>query len=484
MTALKPYPEMKETGLDWLGPVPTHWEVEPLGRLGSFATGKGGDRLDERASGIPCIRYGDLYTTHRRFVTESRSFVPRAQAAKYSPIRFGDVLFAATGETAEEIGESAVNLIRSEACCGRDVIRFRPNRTVDARYLGYATNCLPAAGQKGAMGLGITVAHIYAEQLKRLTVTLPPLAEQGAIVRFLDRVERRIRKFLHAKKRLIALLEEQKLVVVHRAVTGKLDVRTGRRYCPCRDSGAAWLGRVPEHWVVERLKSSMANVVQPCDERRLGDAFVSLERVEGWTGRIARVEPGDPPGGRLKRFAAGDILFGKLRPHLARVASPSTGGLCGGEFLVLRPRRSAFSGRYVERVLRSKPVVAAIDSLAGGTAVPRAEWSALGCLTIARPPLAEQHAIVDYLEGAEAGIDERIARARRQIELAAELHARLVADVVTGKHDVRGAPVTLPELVSYAVGGDVEDALQNGATPALAGRPAYPVNRRRCDGAR
>ena len=476
MTALKPYPEMKETGLDWLGPVPTHWEVEPLGRLGSFATGKGGDRLDERASGIPCIRYGDLYTTHRRFVTESRSFVPRAKAANYSPIRFGDVLFAATGETAEEIGESAVNLIRSEACCGRDVIRFRPNRTVDARYLGYATNCLPAAGQKGAMGLGITVAHIYAEQLKRLTVTLPPLAEQGTIVRFLDRVERRIRKFLDAKKRLIALLEEQKLVVVHRAVTGKLDVRTGRRYCPCRDSGAAWLGRVPEHWVVERLKSSMANVVQPCDERRLGDAFVSLERVEGWTGRIARVEPGDPPGGRLKRFAAGDILFGKLRPHLARVASPSAGGLCGGEFLVLRPRRSAFSGRYVERVLRSQPVVAAIDSLAGGTAVPRAEWSALGCLTIARPPLAEQHAIVDYLEGAEAGIDERIARARRQIELAAELHARLVADVVTGKHDVRGAPVTLPELVSYAVGGNVEDALQNGAPPALAGRPPAGIS--------
>ncbi|MDE0057088.1 MAG: restriction endonuclease subunit S [Defluviicoccus sp.] len=470
--ALLRYPEMKESGLDWLGLVPAHWDVEPLGRFGSFSTGRGGNRLDERASGIPCIRYGDLYTTHRRFVTESRSFVTRSKAAKYSPIRFGDVLFAATGETAAEVGESAVNLIRSEACCGRDVIRFRPSRTVDARYLGYATNCLPAAGQKGAMGQGITVAHIYAEQLKRLTVTLPPLDEQGAIVRFLDRVERRMRNFVRAKKRLVALLEEQKLVTVHRAVAGKLDVRTGRPYRVCKDSGAAWLGMVPEHWVVERLKASMASVGRICDERRHVDAYVALEHVESRTGRLQRGEPDDPPDARLRRFEPGDVLFGKLRPHLARVVSPQTGGLCAGEFLVLRPRRSAFSGRYVERLLRSHPVVAAIDALAGGSAVKRAEWSGLGCLRIVRPPLAEQHAIVSYLERVEAAIDARIARAKRQIELAAELHARLIADVVTGKRDVRGAPVTLAELVSYAVGGNVEDALHSCAQPEPARRLA------------
>ena len=466
-SCLKPYPEMKDTGMEWLGPIPMHWEVASLGRFGSFSTGRGGNRLDEDPAGVPCIRYGDLYTTHRRFVVESKSFVPRMKAREYTPIRFGDVLFAATGETAEEIGESAVNLIRSEACCGSDVIRFRPHRTVDPRYLGYATDCLPAASQKAVMGRKITVAHIYADQLKSLTVTLPPLSEQGAIVRFLERVERRIQKFILAKRKIVALLEEQRTATIHRVLTGQIDARTGRPYRSYKKSGVAWLGNVPEHWILERLKSSMANIEEPCAERRQYDACVALEHVESWTGRLGYADLDTPPRGRMKRFAPGDVLFGKLRPYLARVACPPTKGLCVSEFLVLRPRRSAFSTRYVERLLRSKPVVEAVDNLTCGARVPRAEWRSIGHMKIVRPPLPEQTAIVGYLEKAVARIDECVARANRQIDLVTEYRARLVADVVTGKHDVRGTPVALVELFPNAIGGDLDDALDIEADPEL-----------------
>ena len=468
---LKPYPEMKDTGMECLGPIPRHWEVTSLGRFGSFSTGRGGSKLDEDSTGVPCIRYGDLYTTHRRFVVESKSFVPRIEARKYTSIRFGDVLFAATGETAEEVGESAVNLIRSEACCGRDVIRFRPHRRIDARYLGYATGCLPAASQKALMGRGITVAHIYADQLKRLAVPLPPLSEQGAIVGFLERVERRIQKFILTKRKIVALLEEQRQVTIHRALTGQIDVRTRRPYRGYKKSGVAWLGDLPEHWIVERLKSSMANIEEPSAERRQDDAYVALEHVESWTGRLGNAEPDISPGSRLKRFAPGDVLFAKLRPYLARVACPPTGGLCVSEFLVLRPRRSAFAIRYVERLLRSRPLVEAVDNLTRGARVPRAEWNSIGHMKIVRPPLPEQNAIVGYLEKTVAGIDESIARAKRQIALVSEYRARLVADVVTGKHDVRGTPVTLLDLVPFAVGGDLDNALDIDAGPDRPDRP-------------
>ena len=98
MTALKPYPAYKASGAEWLGEVPSHWEVRQLGRVGRFSKGSGGTKKDQSEHGIPCIRYGDLYTQHQFFITESRTFVTRRLAATYTPVRYGDVLFAGSGE--------------------------------------------------------------------------------------------------------------------------------------------------------------------------------------------------------------------------------------------------------------------------------------------------------------------------------------------------------------------------------------------------
>ena len=258
IVGLKPYPAMKDSGVPWLGEVPVHWEARQLGQFGMLLKGSGGTKEDEVPAGIPCVRYGDLYTSHEYFILKARSFVSSAKAKEYTPIKFGDVLFAASGETIEEIGKSAVNLIPSQACCGGDVILFRPNREVDARYLGYGTDCTPSALQKATMGRGITVMHIYGDQLKRLSMALPPLLEQAAIVRYLDHADRRIQRYIRAKQKLITLLEEQKQAIIHQAVTGQIDVRTGQPYPAYKPSGVEWLGDVPEHWERARLKACLA----------------------------------------------------------------------------------------------------------------------------------------------------------------------------------------------------------------------------------
>ena len=183
ISGLKPYPAMKDPGVPTLGAVPKHWDVRRLGQIGRFSKGNGGNKDDEMPTGVPCVRYGDLYTTHTYFIHRSRSFVSQSTAESYTPIKCGDVLFAASGETYAEIGKSAVNLIQSEACCGGDVILFRPEHPIEARYMGYATDCRPAAIQKATMGRGITVKHIYGNQLKSLTLALPPLAESWLLGR-------------------------------------------------------------------------------------------------------------------------------------------------------------------------------------------------------------------------------------------------------------------------------------------------------------
>ena len=104
------------------------------------------------------------------------------------------------------------------------------------------------------MGRGITVMHVYGHQLKRLSLALPPFPEQTAIVRFLDYADRRIQRYIRAKQKLIALLEEQKQVIIHQAVTGEIDVRTSQPYPAYKDSGVEWLGEVPEHWEVIPFK--------------------------------------------------------------------------------------------------------------------------------------------------------------------------------------------------------------------------------------
>ena len=172
----QPYPAYKPSGVEWLGDVPEDWEVRRLGQIGRLSKGNGGNKDDEVPMGVPCVRYGDLYTTHTYFIRKSRSFVSQSMAEGYTPIKYGDVLFAASGETLDEIGKSAVNLMQSEGCCGGDVILFRPERQLEARYMGYATDCRAATDQKSMMGRGITVKHIYGNpaQVPDTSPSTPP----------------------------------------------------------------------------------------------------------------------------------------------------------------------------------------------------------------------------------------------------------------------------------------------------------------------
>ena len=229
---LDPNVPLKPSGVDWLGDVPEHWEVRQLGRLGQFFKGSGGTKVDEVADGVPCVRYGDLYMMHQFFVIESRTCVTEEKATEYTPIQHGDVLFAGSGETIEEIGKSAVTLISGPACCGGDVIIFRPSIEIDASFLGYATDCPQAAYQKACMGRGITVMHIYGDESKYMFVCLPTLPEQSAIVEYLDRATEDINTAVSRADREIEFLREYRTRLIADVVTGKLDVREAAANLP------------------------------------------------------------------------------------------------------------------------------------------------------------------------------------------------------------------------------------------------------------
>ena len=225
LAGVDPSPRLKPSGMEFLGDVPEHWEVKRLSLIGTFFKGGGGTKEDEVEDGVPCVRYGDIYTQHQYFIRETRSDISEESAAKYTPIHYGDILFAGSGETLEEIGKSAANLIEGPAYCGGDVIVLRPVIEFDATFLGYAADCSTSTYQKAYMGRGVTVMHIYGQELKRLVLPLPPIDEQQAIGAFLDRETERIDSLAAKMRLLIERLSEHRTALITAAVTGKIDVR-------------------------------------------------------------------------------------------------------------------------------------------------------------------------------------------------------------------------------------------------------------------
>jgi len=215
-------------------------------------------------------------------------------------------------------------------------------------------------------------------------------------------------------------------------------------YPAYKDSGVEWLGKVPEHWEVRRLKTAVDHINEQTSTKSDEDLYIALEHVESWTGRLL-VSSGEAQfDSQVKRFRAGDVLFGKLRPYLAKVVRPKQSGVCVGEFFVLRAN-PVVAPHYLEVVLRSAPAIDFVNSSTYGAKMPRADWAFVGAMLFPLPPLPEQTAIVEYLDTQTAKIDAAIAAARREIELLREYRTRLIADVVTGKVDVREVAAQLPE---------------------------------------
>ena len=221
-------------------------------------------------------------------------------------------------------------------------------------------------------------------------------------------------------------------------------------YPTYKPSGVEWLGDIPAHWEVARLKGHTANVVDLTRESRGDDIYVALEHVESWTGRLAIVGDGVGFDSQVKRFQAGDVLFGKLRPYLAKVAYPGRSGVCVGEFLVLRPN-AILAPQYLEQVLRSKPVIDVIDASTFGAKMPRAEWQFIGSMEFPLPPLPEQRAIVRYLDHADHRIRRYITAKEKLIALLEEERRRATLDAMQSPNTKRRRLETAADLVQRPI---------------------------------
>ncbi len=448
-TTMRAYPHYRDFGVEWLGEVPEHWTSEQLGRLGSFSKGSGGTKEDEVEDGVPCVRYGDLYTVHQFHIKETRANISEDSAANYTAIRYGDLLFAGSGETLEEIGKSASNLVGGPAYCGGDVILFRPSIETEATFLGYAADCAPAAYQKACMGRGVTVMHIYSSELKYMVVPLPPLDEQRAIAAFLDRETERIDALVEKKRLLIERLEEYRTALITRTVTRGLPPEAARAAgldpSPrLKASGAEWLGVVPEHWEVKALKWETP-VQRGASPRPIDDeAYFDNDGSHAWV-RIADVTAAGMYLNRTTQRLSelGVSLSVPLEPgELVLSIAGSVGkpcitkiDCCIHDGFVYFPQWTG-DVRYLFYVFASGEPYKGLGKL--GTQL-NLNTDTVGSISVAIPPVDEQAAIADYLTTENAEIESSLESVREAVERLQEFRAALITAAVTGKIDVREA---------------------------------------------
>ena len=249
---LKPYPAYKNSDVPWLGKVPSHWEVAACRHRYSQCLGKMLDTKRIRGEHLlPYLRNVDVQWDRINTSDLPLMDITPAEYDRYT-LKSGDLLVCEGGE----VGRCAT--WRGDlAICGfqKALHRLRPISGEDVpRFLHYV---LMVASQSGGFADGheSTIAHLTGDKLRAHRFSFPPLIEQSAVVRFLDHADRRIRRYIRAKRRLMALLNEQRQAIIHRAVTRGLDADVGLRH-----SGVEWLGDLPVHWEVRRAKQLFREV--------------------------------------------------------------------------------------------------------------------------------------------------------------------------------------------------------------------------------
>ena len=197
------------------------------------------------------------------------------------------------------------------------------------------------------------------------------------------------------------------------------------RYSEYKDSGVAWLGEVPGHWKVKRLKHNLKLLTEKTERR---EHPVALENIESWSGRFVETETEFL--GEGVAFKSGDILFGKLRPYLAKAYLAETAGEAVGDFHVMRPTKEV-DGRFAQYQILNRDFITIVDGSTFGAKMPRASWDFLCNMELATPPKAEQQTIAAFLDRETGKIDALIAEQRRLVELLAEKRQAVISHAVT-----------------------------------------------------
>ena len=450
--ATQRYPSYRDSGLPWLGKIPEHWDVRRNGRL--FA-----ERVETGFEELPILEVSLRTGVRVRDMENGARKQQMADRSKYKRAAKGDVAYNMMRMWQGAVGVAPVDGLISPA-----YVVARPFPEVDPRFYTYLfrTSDYMREVNKFSRGIVSDRNRLYWDEFKQMPSAFPPTEEQTRIADFLDDHGRRTTRLIRNKRRLIGLLNEQKQAIINQAITRGLTPDA-----PMKPTGIDWMPEVPAHWEV-KLFSRLASKLQTgpfgsqlhqADYVENGVPIINpMHLINGEIQPDNRTTVNAETAERLSRHALspGEIVIAR-RGELGRCAlvRDSDGSmLCGTGCMTLRLTEGV--PRYFYEFLSSTSVRRFLDERSIGATMQNLNPSIISSIPAVFPPISEQEAIIQEIDEANRTFAALEGKAQDEIRLLLEYRERLIADVVTGKLDVRHIEIAAPADEPVA---DEDDAL-------------------------
>lgn len=459
-SALKPHDSYRHSGTPWLPEVPSRWSTPRLKAV----------LAEKNIRGFPDEPLLAATQSHGVILKSdygSRTVTAQKDLELLKLVEVDDFVISLRSF------QGGIERARARGIISPAYTILEARQAADADYLALLFKSRPFIDALALAVTGIREGqNIEYPRLARDLIPLPSRDEQGAIVKYLAHAHRRIDRAIAAKRKLIALLEEQKQAIINQAVTRGLDPTV-----PLEDTGIPWLGKAPEHWQAVRFKHRVGFQEGPgIMAAEFRDVGIPLLRISCMAGPEVDLHGCNflGPEAVEERWAkfrvnAGDYLLsasgstGTVKPvgEVAIGAVPYTG------LIRLWPRDGDVDMEFIRLSMTSAPFASQIDQAKSGVGIEHFGPTHLKRMWIAMPPIKEQMAIVANVASATAAIDASAGVARRGVEILREFRTRLTSDVVTGQVDVRHIAATLPDLDPDELTADVS-AMDDGLVDTAA----------------
>ncbi|MCL2321195.1 MAG: restriction endonuclease subunit S [Oscillospiraceae bacterium] len=412
----------------WFGELPKRWKMQKISEL-----------FSERKTKVSDIDFTPLSVSKAGIVPQIATVAKSNAGDDRKLVLKGDFVINSRSDRRGSSGVSkydgSVSLIN---------IVLKPRTDINGKYYHYLLRSHYFIEEYYRNGRGI-VADLWTtrySEMRNIYIPLPPREEQDQIVRFLDSKVSQINKLINAKRKKIALLQEQKLAMINQIVTRGLNLNASMKY-----SGIMWLGDIPVKWHIRsfsKIAKVCSNLVKPQDN--LDMYQVSPASIEKHTGRLLSYSTVKETGiiSDNHRFYKGQILYSKIRPMLNKVTIAPFDGLCSAD---MYPIETKLQTKYLMYFMLSSTFLSQLTMTGNRVKMPKINQEELSCILIFCPPDEEQTRIVTYLETKSFSFNKLFDSIKNEINHIIEYRTRLISDVVTGKVNIHCVKVPDYETV-------------------------------------
>ncbi len=416
ITSTLKYDQYSDSGYEWIGEIPEHWDLVKLGSCLSPVSVKNCPELPllsiTREQGV-IERDVDNQESNHNFIPDDLSGYKKLEKGQF-------------GMNKMKAWQGSYGVSKFTGIVSPAYFIFDFTKAINPEFFNWAIRSKLYVSFFGSASDGVRIGQwdLSKARMKVIPFVLPSEEEQSLIANFLDKKTALIDEAISIKEQQISLLKERKQIIIQQAVTQGLDPNV-----PMKDSGVDWIGKIPAHWKIKPLKHilKLQNVKIEAGKSNL--EYLGMECVNSFDGTKNEIK--SEADGLSTFFQVGNILFGKLRPYLAKVYLADFEGVCSTEFLVYEVKVG--SNTFFSKLMLSNGFISVVDASTYGSKMPRASSEFIGNLKLVNPPLEEQIKIASFIDKQNELFDMNIALQKMQIEKLKEYKTTLINSAVTGK---------------------------------------------------